>query len=162
MKQPVTRPQRIRHWFYNHAKLSKTPPPLSAPPLELSTKPPRKLVRITLAQAYSCLFCQKGTPLHTELRSAWKLYKSADKDTLDKYQHLFPRDHNPDMRFVTFQQVLLRDKTTKLDKDELEDLKHFIDTRYEEDKQLRERPWNGLKVHEAQSEVDLEKQYIAR
>ena len=71
-----------------------------------------------------------------ELRSAWKLYKSADKDTLDKYQHLFPHDHNPDMRFVTFQQVLLLDKATKLDKDELEDLKHFIDTRYEEDKQL--------------------------
>ena len=107
------------------------------------------------------MFCKTGSPLHTELRNAWELYKKSDKATLDKYHHLFPALHNPNIQFVTFQQVVLKDRAASATEEELTLIEDFIDTYFQEKKEAEERPWNALKVDESQSEVDLERQYIA-
>lgn len=106
------------------------------------------------------MFCQKGSPLHDELRAAWKLYIAADKATLDKYHHLFPTLHNPKLQFVTFQQVVLKHRVTYATEEELSVVDEFIDTHFQEKKDLEERPWSALMVDESQSEVDLERQFI--
>jgi len=42
----------------------------------------------------------------------------------------------------------------------LEDLQQFINERFKAETELRERPWTALKVTEAQSEADLEREYL--
>lgn len=133
----------------------------TAPSIDLTSKPARKLVPLTQAQAYSLLFCQKGTSLYDQLREEWKLYKSADDATLEKYQDVFGSTHNPSMPFVAFQQVILRDKVASATTDELDAIQEFIDTRFKEETELRERPWSVLRVDDVQSEAELERQYIA-
>ena len=119
----------------------------------------RKIIQLTPAQAYSQLYCKKGTPLHTELHAAWKLYVSADEATLDKYHHLFPANHNPDLPFVVFQQVVLKEKVANTTEEELTSIEEYIETRFQEATELREHPWRALKVDDAQEEIDLERQY---
>lgn len=94
------------------------------------------------------------------MRAAWKLYIASDKATLEKYHHLFPARHNPDLQFVTFQQVVLRDKAATATEEELFSIEEFISKHLEKKREQDERPWNVLKVDEAQSEVDLERQYV--
>ena len=106
------------------------------------------------------MFCKRGSPLHKELQAAWRLYIAADEDTLDKYQDLFSKPHRPDMEFVTFQQVVLRDKVASATEEELAAIEEFINTRLEEKKDQDERPWNMLKVDDSQPEIDLQRQYI--
>jgi len=66
------------------------------------------------------------------------------------------------MPFVGFQQIILRDRVSRASKDDLEDLQQFIDERFEAETELRERPWTALKVTEAQSEADLEREYLVQ
>lgn len=106
------------------------------------------------------MFYKKGSPLYKELQSAHKLYVSSHQATLDKYHHLFPARHNPNLPFVAFQQVVLRDKLTTISDEELSALEEFISTHHEEQKNQEERPWNTLKIDEVQSEFDLERQYV--
>ena len=113
------------------------------------------------AQAYSRLFCKKGSPLQKEIQVAWELYVRGDEATLNEYHRLFSPIHNPDLPFVAFQQAVLRDKVAAAMEEELSVIDEYINTHYEEKKDQDERPWNALKVDEGQSEVDLERQYIA-
>ena len=101
----------------------------------------QKIVWLTPAQAYSQLYCKKGTPLHTELHTMWKLYVSADKATLDKYHHLFPANHNPDLPFVMFQQVVLKEKVANTTEEELTSIKEYIETYFQKVTELCEHPW---------------------
>ena len=132
------------------------------PTIDLSAKQPRKLVHLTLAQAYACLFCQKGSPLYEEILDAWKRYRNSDDAILKKYHQLLPVVHKPNMPFVGFQQIILRDQVSRATEEELEDLQQFIDQRFEAETELRQRPWTALKVTEAQSEVDLERDYLVQ
>lgn len=104
--------------------------------------------------------CKKGSPLHTELKAAWKSYIDADQAALDKYHRLFPVLHNPKMEFVTFQQVVLKDKVSAFTEEELSAIDDYIDKHFEEKKEQEDHPWKMLKVDEAQSEPDLKRQYI--
>lgn len=120
----------------------------------------RKVVRLTQPQAYSLLFCERGTSLHKELVCAWKLYKTGDEDTIATYKHLFPSTPNPKLPFVTFQQAVFKDKIATATEDVLNAIQEYIDTRFEEDTKRRERPWEALKVDDLQEDVDLERRYV--
>lgn len=127
----------------------------------LTFKAPRKVVPLTPAQAYSRLFCQRGSELHAELKGAWKLYVSSDQDTLDEYGHLFTAHHKQNMCFVTFQQVVLRARvTTTATQAELAEVTKHINDHFEKQKELVERPWKALVVDDSQSQLDLERKYI--
>lgn len=152
------RVQKIRQWF--HYRSRGRIHPVSVIPPVFTIKHPRKVVRLTRAQAYSRLFCKQGTPLHAELREAWELYTAGDDDTLIKYRHLFPGSHKPDMEFVTFQQVVLKEKVMSVEEEELTAVDNFIDKQYEEQKEHNDRPWSTTKVDPSQSEADLERRYV--
>ena len=49
---------------------------------------------------------------------------------------------------------------TTATEEELSAIREFIDKNYEEKMDQTERPWNALRVDEAQPEADLERQYI--
>lgn len=106
------------------------------------------------------MFYKKGSSLYEELQSAHKSYIRSDKAALDKYRHLFPPRHNPNLPFVAFQQAVLRDKLTTISDEELLAIEEFISTHHAEQKDQEERPWNALKIDEVQSEFDLERQYV--
>lgn len=106
------------------------------------------------------MYCTRGTALHTELRAAWKLCVASDEATLDKYRHFFPKYQNPGLPFVAFQQAVLREKVATATEEQLSAIEKFIDECFEEEQDLRERPWNALKVTEAQSDADLERRYM--
>jgi len=139
----------------------KVPEPsrVTAPPIDFS-KPRRKVVRRTPAQAYSVLFCERGSPLREELYTAWKAYVAADQTTIEKYKDLLPNTHNPDLPFVAFQQYILKDKVTRATEEELTAIQEFIETRYQEETDRLERPWRALKTDDTQLDVELERQYI--
>lgn len=50
---------------------------------------------------------------------------------------------------------------TSATEEELAEIEEFVAKHYEEKSNLAERPWHALKIDEAQSETDLERQYIA-
>ena len=106
------------------------------------------------------MFCKRDSPYYKELRSAWKLYGEGDEDVLSEYRHLFAQPHNPNMPFVAFQQAVFRDKISSATEEELSVIDEYINTHFEEKKDLVENPWNALKVNEAQSALDLERDYI--
>lgn len=159
-RRPLTWLQRVKKWFYNHGKGKQTEP--ARPPVSRInfSKPRRKLVPLTPAQAYSVVFCPRGSALHKELREAWKLYTSADKATIEKYQHLFPANYNPNPRFVTFQQTILREKAATASEEELSAIQEYIDTRFQDDTNLRKNPWEALRVDDTQLDIDLEREYV--
>ena len=113
-------------------------------------------------QAYSRLYCKKGSSLQKELQEAWTLYVGGDETTLNKYCNLFPPLHNPSLLFIAFQQTVLRDRVASATEEELSAIDEYINTHYEEKKDQQERPWNALKVDEEQEEDELERQYIAQ
>lgn len=139
--------------------MSKSQRPTAIPAIDF-TKPQRKVVPLTPAQAYSLVFCTRDSTLYQELRQEWKLYTSADDATVKKYKHLFPSQHNLKLPFVAFQQVVLKDKITTATEDELSAVQEYIETRFEEDLSRRECPWKALKVDDSQSDADLERQYV--
>jgi hypothetical protein len=154
LQNPLTCLQRIRQWFYNRNKLdikSKSTP--AAPPVK------RKVVRLTQAQAYSSQHCAKGSAFRTELHDDWKLYVAGDEATVTKYKDLFTR-RKRGVPFVTFQQAVIDKRLVDATEQELAALDAFIETRYEHDVELREHPWQALKVDDSQLEIDLEKQYL--
>jgi hypothetical protein len=112
-----------------------------------------------VAQAYALIFCTRGSTLYEDLHKAHKLYISADQATIQEYKHLLPQ-HNPKLPFVTFQQTILKDKVAMATEEELSVIQEFIDTRFEEDTNRCERPWQALKIDDSQSELDLERQYV--
>ena len=132
--------------------------PLASSALALKT--PRKPVPLTKVQAYSLLYCKRGTELHSELREAWASYVAEDKAAVDKYQHLFAGPHNPDLPFVTFQQGVLKEMVASLSEEETSEVQKYIETRFERDNDVREHPWVALKVNDGKSDLDLERQYI--
>jgi len=159
-QQRLTWLQRVKKWFYHHGKSQSQSKRLTATVPALLAKPSRKLVPLTPPQAYSLLFCQRGSALYKELHRAWKLYRAADEVTVDAYEHLFPTTHNPKLPFVTFQQAIFKDKITVATEEELNAIQEFIDARFEKDTQLRERPWEALKVDDLQEDVELERNYV--
>ena len=76
-----------------------------------------------------------------------------------KYHHIFSALHNPNLPFITFQQVVLKDKVTTI-MEESFSIKQFISMHLKEKGDQDERPWNTLKVDKAQLEVDSERHYI--
>jgi len=157
----LIRAQKVKCWYYNHAKRTQDSGP-EVPPLSLSGKPPRKPVRLALHQAYSLLFCQKDSPLHSELHEKWTAFINNDPTTVNEYGHLFSKRGLVPAKFVVFQQALLREKMPTISADELRQVHEFIEARYEEETNLYHQPWHAMKVDEGQTEADLEKQYIAR
>jgi hypothetical protein len=156
--------QRIRSWFYYHAKQPETneraDERITAPPVNLTSRPPRKVVPLTRAQAYSRLYCQEGTQYYDELTGDWKLYITHDAVALKKYRHLFLRPPNLDLPYVAFQQVILREMIPSLPQEELDDLDNVIDTIFATELDHREHPWLTLKVYDEQEDVDLERWYL--
>ena len=155
--------QKIQQWFYYHGKLSAAtgqPPPPVPFVVNFGGKRPRRLVPLTLPQAYSRLHCTKGSPLREELHAAWKGYIAGDEATLEKYHHLFPAQHNPGLPYVAFQQVVLKHKVATLTEEELSTINEFIDNQFQEAEELREQPWRTSVVDGVQPDTDAERQYI--
>lgn len=121
------------------------------------TKTQRKVVPLPPAQAYSILYCTPDSDLYDHLHGEWKRYVSADETTVNKYKHLFPAQHNPKLPFVAFQQAYFRDKIPLITEDERNIIDAFIESRFQEETELRERPWRTLKLDESQSDVDLQR-----
>lgn len=119
-------------------------------------KPRRKVAPLTLAQAYTIRNCERGSALYNELLEDWRLYKSGDKTVLEKYGSLFAGKHNPQLPFVGFQQMVLRDKVGDITEEERIALDELINTRFETETNHRERLWQALKTDESQLDVDLE------
>ena len=46
-------------------------------------------------------------------------------------------------------------------KDELCQVKKFIEACFEEDNRLHDQPWQAMKMDEAQTDADLKKEYFA-
>ena len=155
----LQRVQKLRQWFHGQARKAGTSKPTTRSLFAIKTRAP---ARITRAQAYSLLFCKTGTLLHTEQKAEHKLYCAGDKDTVDKYQHLFKSGFNPKIDFIAFQQVVLRQRIASIPAEELLAVDSLIDKRYEDEKSHSECPWSALKTGESQTEADLKREYIKR
>ena len=107
------------------------------------------------------MFCQKGSSLHTELREEWAAFIENDEEAVEAYGHLFPNRDSKPIKFVAFQQAILKQKMPTITEDESRKVKEFIDARFEEDNWLRDQPWQAMKVDEAQTDADLEREYFA-
>ena len=153
--------QQIRWWYYHHAKAPKAPVPKAPLVLALTKKRSRKPVRLTNYQAYSRLFCQKGSSLHTKLHGEWTAFVENDEEAVKTYGHLFPSRDSKVIKFVAFQQAVLKQKMPTITKDESRQVEEFIEARFEEDNRLRDQPWQAMKVDKAQTDADLEKEYFA-
>jgi hypothetical protein len=63
------------------------------------------------------------------------------------------------MRFITFQQAVMRNKVEQATEEELAKIEEFINTRLEEDVAAQQRPWDTL---EGETELDKKKKYLTR
>jgi hypothetical protein len=81
---------------------------------------------------------------------------------VDAYGQLFPNREPAAVHWVTFQRAVLRERMPRITEDESRKVEEFIETRFKEDNDLRDQPWQVMKVDESQTDVDLEKQYNAR
>jgi hypothetical protein len=106
------------------------------------------------------LFCQKDTSLHADLRSEWELFTGDDPETVNKYRHLFPPRDSNQMKFVTFQQGVLKDRMPSITEEESCKVQELIDVRFEADTKLHENPWQAMKVDDTQDDADLQKRYL--
>jgi hypothetical protein len=136
-------------------------PRATVAPVELK-KPQRKPVRLTRAQAYSILHSTPGSAFHKELSQDYKLYMSANPTTVEKYKDLFSTERGPNLPFVTFQQTVLRDRVCMISEEEQASIDEFIDKRFQKVTDDHENPWRALRVDDAQTDVDLERQYVKR
>ena len=144
--------QKVKWWYYYYSRTESKP---STP--DVSQKPGRKPSRLPLHQAYSRLFCAKDTPLHADLRAKWEAFVNGDTT----YTYLFPnRDPTP-LRFVTFQQAVLKDMIPSISEDERRQLEKYIEERFAEEIDHFEHPWKAFKVDDAQTDEDLEREYTA-
>ena len=63
------------------------------------------------------------------------------------------------MKFVTFQQPILRERVKNATEEELAAIKAFVETELEKATTAQERPWSNL---QGQSESEKKRNYIAR
>jgi len=68
--------------------------------------------------------------------------------------------HSPNLPYVAFQQGVLKEKVSVLTEEELSTLDEYIGTYFETQSDLRECPWRADKINTAQSDIDLERQYL--
>ena len=108
------------------------------------------------------MFCKKGTQLHAELREDWTVFTQNVPTAIGTYGHLFPGKTPASLKWVTFQQAVLKSRMPTITEDESRQVQEFIEARFKEDTNLRNNPWKALKVDEAQTDADLKKQYDAR
>ena len=158
--------QKVKWWFYHHATPAEAAIPEPAP-ISLLQKRLCKVVRLTPYQAYSRLFCQKDTALHTEIHEKWAAFTAhdgteANTTAVTTYGHLFPNREPTSIKFLVFQQALIRDMLPTVSEDELRQVEEYIEKRFREDTDRRDHPWQALKVNELQTDADLEKQYNER
>ena len=73
----------------------------------------------------------------------------------------FPSRDSKVIKFVAFQQAVLKQKMPTITEDESRQVEEFIEACFEEDNRLCDQPWQAMKVDEAQMDVDLEKEYFA-
>lgn len=78
------------------------------------------------------MFCQEGTVLHTELREKWKAFTEGNMT----YSHLFPNQDPKSIKFVIFQQVVIKRLIPTISKDKLHQVDDFIEKRFNEEIQL--------------------------
>ena len=151
--------QRVKDWYYHHGKVTAPAGPPPAPPFLL--KPSRKPSPLAPHQAYSILFCRGDSALYAELRSEWERFKAGDEQTVDKYHHLFPEPVSANMKFVTFQQAILKERIPLMTEEESQEVQKLIETRLQEERNLHDNPWQALKVDTTQSDAELKRRYIA-
>lgn len=97
-----------------------------------------------------------------ELCKDWVAFTKGDATTLKVYGHMFPNLEPASVKFVTFQQVVLRDRMATITEDESLQVEEYIKTHFQEETELHDSPWQMMKVDETQTDVDLEKQYVSR
>lgn len=151
--------QKIRQWFYHQGRKVKVSKPTARSILGFKSRKPAPLTR---GQAYSLLFCKRGSPLHDELQNEYKLYRTADEATLNKYQHLFPAGFNPAIKFLVFQQIILKERVLSAPAEEVSAVEAFINERYEEQTRRAEYPWTASRTDESQTDAELERDYVER
>ena len=106
------------------------------------------------------MFCQKGSSLHTELREEWAAFIENNEEAVEAYSHLFPNQGLKPIKFVTFQQAVLKQKMPTITEDESRQVEEFIDAHFK-DNRLHDQPWQAMKVDEAQMDADLKREYFA-
>ena len=84
-----------------------------------------------------------------------------DEEAVETYGHLFLSRDSKVIKFVTFQQAILKQKMPTITEDESHQVKEFIEAHFKEDNQLRDQPWQAIEVDEAQTDADLKKEYFA-
>ena len=128
--------------------------------MSIISRPLRKVVPLTPSQACSCLFCTRNSALYDELHGAWKLWISGDEATTERFKHLLPAKHNPKLPFVSFQQVVLREKVDTATEEDAASIQEYINTRFQEESERRSRPWQALKIDDSQLELELARCYV--
>jgi hypothetical protein len=102
----------------------------------------------------------RDSPLHTELLNAWKLFVAGDEATDAKHQHLFRTQRTAKLPFVAFQQAVIGERLAGATEAEITALDVYIEQRFQHDVDIREHPWQALKVSDIQSEVELQRQFL--
>lgn len=123
-------------------------------------KASRKPAPLSRPQAYSILHSASGSEFHSELTQEYTRYISSDPGALAQYQHLFPPKQRRGLPFVTFQQAVIRDRFHTFTDEEKTAVDEFIDQRLKEETDLHQHPWRALRADDAQSDADLERQYV--
>ena len=78
------------------------------------------------------------------------------------YAHLCPGRDPKTVNFLGFSQAVFRVAVSTLPEDELRRVEEYIEERFVEENDLREHPWKALKVDDALTDEDLERQYTLR
>ena len=84
-----------------------------------------------------------------------------NEEAIEMYGHLFLSQDSKVIKFVAFQQAVLKQKMPTITKDESRQVEEFIEACFKEDNWLHDQPWQTMKVDEAQTDADLEKEYFA-
>jgi hypothetical protein len=94
--------------------------------------------------------------LYTELHEKYKAFTEGDLT----YSHLFPSRDPKAVKFVVFQQALLKKNMHTFSEAEMLKVEEYIKDRYEQDIDVYDNPWKALKTDETQEDEDLERQYL--
>jgi hypothetical protein len=92
------------------------------------------------------------------LHESWEAFLEGDAT----HSHLFPNRDPKTLKFVVFQQAVIKSQISTISEDELRRVEEYIEKRFTEDTEIYENPWKALKVDETQTDADLERQYTAR
>jgi len=151
--------QQIRDWYNNRTRGTKKKR-RDVPPISLARKQKKKPVPLSLYQGYSQLFCKPGSDLHKQVCAEYTSYISGDPAAVSKYSNLFtkrPENAKP-IKFVTFQQVIMRQLVADATEEELAEVKQYVETRHKEVIAARERPWESL---DGELESEKQERYIS-